>query len=217
MKRYISKSQCKLCILSLKYVPIICVLLMLLHIIFSLLGFNLCISEMSILTLCSIMVLVWTHCFKFCLLHKLYTIYVLIGLWLMSIHRFIGLGYLLGFFRISMLYLGFILLIVTSIKLRITYVEGIKRLIDENSGNSNIDESQTIEIASAIGELVSRYNKPKIPNKLTRLEACRHLRVSETKFNMLRRKGLISEGTKKAGDVRKWSIEELDKYIKNNS
>ena len=203
MKRYISKSQCKLCILSLKYVPIICVLLMLLHIIFSLLGFNLCISEMSILTLCSIMVLVWTHCFKFCLLHKLYTIYVLIGLWLMSIHRFIGLGYLLGFFRISMLYLGFILLIVTSIKLRITYVEGIKRLIDENSGNSNIDESQTIEIASAIGELVSRYNKPKIPNKLTRLEACRHLRVSETKFNMLRRKGLISEGTKKAGDVRK--------------
>lgn len=70
---------------------------------------------------------------------------------------------------------------------------------------------------SAIGELVSRYNKPKIPNKLTRLEACRHLRVSETKFNMLRRKGLISEGTKKAGDVRKWSIEELDKYIKNNS
>ena len=32
-----------------------------------------------------------------------------------------------------MLYLGFILLIVISIKLRITYVEGIKRFIDENS------------------------------------------------------------------------------------
>lgn len=92
----------------------------------------------------------------------------------------------------------------------------MKIVNDIDSGNSNIDESQTIEIASAIDELVSRYNKPKIPNKLTRLEACRHLRVSETKFNMLRRKGLISEGTKKAGDVRKWSIEELDKYIKNN-
>ena len=93
----------------------------------------------------------------------------------------------------------------------------MKIVNDIDSGNSNIDESQTIEIASAIGELVSRYNKPKIPNKLTRLEACKHLRVSETKFNMLRRKGLISEGTKKAGDVRKWSIEELDKYIKDNS
>ena len=93
----------------------------------------------------------------------------------------------------------------------------MKIVNDIDSGNSNIDESQTIEIASAIGELVSRYNKPKIPNKLTRLEACRYLRVSETKFNMLRRKGLISEGTKKAGDVRKWSIEELDKYIKDNS
>lgn len=93
----------------------------------------------------------------------------------------------------------------------------MKIVSDIDSGNSNIDESQTIEIASAIGELVSRYNKPKIPNKLTRLEACRHLRVSETKFNMLRRKVLISEGTKKAGDVRKWSIEELDKYIKDNS
>ena len=93
----------------------------------------------------------------------------------------------------------------------------IKIVNDIDSGNSNIDESQTIEIASAIGELVSRYNKPKVPNKLTRLESCKHLRVSETKFNMLRRKGLISEGTKKAGDVRKWSIEELDKYIKDNS
>ena len=93
----------------------------------------------------------------------------------------------------------------------------MKIVNDIDSGNSNIDESQTIEIASAIGELVSRYNKPKVPNKLTRLEACKHLRVSETKFNMLRRKGLISEGTKKAGDVRKWSIEELDKYIKDNS
>ena len=93
----------------------------------------------------------------------------------------------------------------------------MKIVNDIDSGNSNIDESQTIEIASAIGELVSRYNKPKIPNKLTRLEVCRYLRISETKFNMLRRKGLISEGTKKAGDVRKWSIEELDKYIKDNS
>ena len=32
-----------------------------------------------------------------------------------------------------MLYLGFILLIVTSIKLRIIYVKGIKRFINENS------------------------------------------------------------------------------------
>ena len=133
MKHYISKSQCKLCILSLKYVPIICMLLMLLHIIFSLLGFNLCISEMLILTLCSIMVLVWTHCFKFCLIHKLYTIYVLVGLWLMTIHKFIGLGELLEFFRISMLYLGFILLLFTSIKLRIIYVKRIERFINEDS------------------------------------------------------------------------------------
>lgn len=59
----------------------------------------------------------------------------------------------------------------------------MKIVNDIDSGNSNIDESQTIEIASAIGELVSRYNKPKIPNKLTRLEACRHLRV--VKLNLI--------------------------------
>ena len=51
----------------------------------------------------------------------------------MTIHRFIGLGKLLEFFRISILYLDFILLIFTSIKLRTTYVKGIKKLIDENS------------------------------------------------------------------------------------
>ena len=51
----------------------------------------------------------------------------------------------------------------------------MKIVNDIDSDNSNIDESQTIEIASAIGELVSRYNKPKVPNKLTRLEACKHL------------------------------------------
>ena len=54
----------------------------------------------------------------------------------------------------------------------------MKIVNDIDSGNSNIDESQTIEIASAIGELVSRYNKPKIPNKLTRLEACKYLGIS---------------------------------------
>ena len=37
----------------------------------------------------------------------------------------------------------------------------MKIVNDIDSGNSNIDESQTIEIASAIGELVSRYNKLK--------------------------------------------------------
>lgn len=83
----------------------------------------------------------------------------------------------------------------------------MKIVNDIDSGNSNIDESQTIEIASAIGELVSRYNKPKIPNKLTRLEACRHLRVSETKFNT-NNKELLSKQLELIGKLKAKIVEE---------
>lgn len=93
----------------------------------------------------------------------------------------------------------------------------LQNIIDNiDAGNSNIDESQTMEIASSIGELMAKFNKSKTPNMFTRTAACKYLNISESKFNMLRNKGLISEGTKEGGDVRRWSREELDTYINNN-
>lgn len=85
-----------------------------------------------------------------------------------------------------------------------------------DAGNSNINEEQTIEIASAIGELMAKFNNPKIPNTFTRTTACRYLNISESKFNSLRNKGLISNGSKFGGDVRKWTKKELDEYIETN-
>lgn len=85
-----------------------------------------------------------------------------------------------------------------------------------DSGNSNIDETKSIEIAVSLGELLARYNKPKEPNEYTRIAACKYLRISETKFNYLRRKHLISDGHKVAGDVRKWTKQDLDSYIQKS-
>lgn len=93
----------------------------------------------------------------------------------------------------------------------------LQNIIDNiDAGNSNIDENQTMEIAASIGELMAKFNKPKTPNMLTRTAACKYLNISESKFNILRNKGLISEGIKEGGDVRKWSRDELDAYINNN-
>lgn len=82
-------------------------------------------------------------------------------------------------------------------------------LIDTD--NSNLTEEEIQVGLRMLQKLADNKDK-----EYTRLEACKYLRVSETKFNYIRTKGLISNGHKKAGDVRKWNKSELDNYINNN-
>lgn len=119
----------RLCVILLKYIPIICALLMFLHIITLMLGFKLIISEVVVLSLVTTMVLIWSHTFKFCITHKLLSLYTLIVLWCCYYQRTIGFGDYLMLFRIICLFIGILLII----KLGIKYAKNNKRITIKNS------------------------------------------------------------------------------------
>lgn len=119
----------KTCILTLKYIPIICAFLMLLHVIVLSCGCTYCFAELSVLTLVSIMILLWSIIFKFCILHKLASAYTITVLWCCYIQRFIGFGKYLDITRLLFIDLGIILFMLLSIK----YVEDYKRFITKSN------------------------------------------------------------------------------------
>lgn len=109
-------SKDKLCIIALKYVPIIGTILMTLHVAALLLGYKLFIFELSVLTIVTLMVILWSKVFKFCLIHRLSSLYTIAVLWCCYIERYIGFGKYLQILRVIFLYLGIILLILLTIK-----------------------------------------------------------------------------------------------------
>lgn len=123
------KRKERICLILLKYVPIVCAFLMLLHVITLILGITLCIAELTVLTLVTIMVVVWSIIFKFCLTHRLASIYTIAVLWCCYIQRFIGFGNYLEFLRISFLYFGILLFILIGFK----YVKNYKKLIRKDN------------------------------------------------------------------------------------
>lgn len=91
-------------------------------------------------------------------------------------------------------------------------IQLLRKIADDlDAGNSNIDESEAMDAMNYINKLTHSKELT-----YTRIEAARYLGVSETKFNYLRNKKLIGDGSKKAGDVRRWTKKELDDYISNN-
>lgn len=133
----------KITVIVLKILPMLLAFITLLNSILSYFNIDLVIlSYIGGVSLIPILfIYITSYTFKFCEYHRMFLHYIVITWIINIIDLYIGipindLEYLclqMIIAGISMLYLGFILLIVTSIKLRITYVEGIKRLIDENS------------------------------------------------------------------------------------
>lgn len=124
----------KYCLLMFKYLPYISAILIMIHILFGFLGYTLCIPELMIITLASIMIGCWAHYLRFCFLHKLFITYSMSALWIIYLHRFIGLGSLLEFIRIGYIYFGMILFSILAIKTRSKYgQEIINSIIEKNS------------------------------------------------------------------------------------
>lgn len=123
------KSKERLCLILLKYVPIICAFLMLLHIVTLIIGVTLCIAELMVITIVTIMVLTWSYLFKFCLTHRLASLYTIIVLWCCYYQRFIGFGEYLEFLRIAFLYFGILLFILITFKC----VKDYKKLIAKHN------------------------------------------------------------------------------------
>lgn len=91
--------------------------------------------------------------------------------------------------------------------IRALLVELIDRI---DSGRCSTTEEQNEKFLQCLQMFSTekRYNKT---------EAIRHLGMSRSKFDELRRQGKISNGRKKVGDVsREWTQKELDDYINNS-
>ncbi len=106
----------KVCVLLLKYVPIISAMLMLLHVILLMCGIKVCVSQLTVLSLVTLMVIYWSFTLKFCLIHLLSSLYTILILWCCYIQAYIGFGEYLFIARFATMLLGVILLLGISTK-----------------------------------------------------------------------------------------------------
>lgn len=85
----------------------------------------------------------------------------------------------------------------------------LQRVIkDIDSGNSNIDESECIEIIDSLKRLTDRQRR------LSKYEACKYLRMSRATFDNYVRKGVIPRGLKEPGFKElSWDRKTLDDSI----
>lgn len=119
----------KLCVVMLKYVPIISSMVMLLHVILLLCGIKVCISQLTVLSLVTIMVIHWSYTLKFCLIPLCSSLYTILILWCCYIQAYIGFGIYLFTIRLLTLILGIILFISIAIK----YAKGNQRIAAEDN------------------------------------------------------------------------------------
>lgn len=85
------------------------------------------------------------------------------------------------------------------------------RIVDNiDSGNSNITESEAIELAKVIQSYTDKTHR------LSKYQACRHLNVSRATFDNYVREGLLPRGKKEAGFKELfWVEKDLDDFMKS--
>ena len=119
MKR-ISYNEYKLCLLTIKYVPIIMFLIMWIHTGFLLMGINGVIADRvaGCAIIPSILIFSMSHVFKFCYIHRALTIYSLITDLCINFERYFGFGCMRDSIRIIMFSIGLILFLLLLFKFK---------------------------------------------------------------------------------------------------
>lgn len=84
----------------------------------------------------------------------------------------------------------------------------LKIVDDIGAGNSNLTESEAIELIDTLKRLADKEKR------LSKYEACRYLNVSRATFDNYVREGKLPKGTKEAGFKElSWFRKELDEFI----
>ena len=84
----------------------------------------------------------------------------------------------------------------------------LKIIDDIDTGNSNISESEAIEIVDTLKNLTDREKR------LSKYAACKYLNISRATFDNYVRKGKLPRGKHEIGFKElSWSKKELDKLI----
>lgn len=85
----------------------------------------------------------------------------------------------------------------------------VKIIDDIDTGNTNITEEDTVEIAKALRRITRR------DNPMSKYQAYTYLNISRATFDNLVKEGKLPEGKKVEGFKEKfWYKKDLDKYIK---
>lgn len=84
----------------------------------------------------------------------------------------------------------------------------LAQIIDDiDTGNTNLDKEQTIQLA----EFLSEMNTAK--DKYNRTQAAKYLNCSVQSLDLYRKDGTLEEGKKEAGGVIQWTKKQLDDCI----
>lgn len=85
----------------------------------------------------------------------------------------------------------------------------VKIIDDIDTGNTNITEEDTVEIAKALRRITRK------DNPMSKYQAYTYLNISRATFDNLVKEGKLPEGKKVEGFKEKfWYKKDLDKYIK---
>ena len=85
-----------------------------------------------------------------------------------------------------------------------------KIISDIDAGNSNITESEALELTKVLKTYTDKNHK------MSKYQACRYLNVSRATFDNYVREGLLPKGIKEAGFKELfWEQKSLDKFIKH--
>lgn len=88
----------------------------------------------------------------------------------------------------------------------------LAKIIDNiDSGNSNIDEDQSLEVVKILRSYTDKTEK------MSKYKACQYLNVSRATFDNYVREGRLPKGIHEAGFKEKfWIKKDLDKFIKES-
>lgn len=85
----------------------------------------------------------------------------------------------------------------------------LKIVDDIDAGNSNLTESEAVELVDTLKRLTDREKR------LSKYESCRYLNVSRATFDNYVREGKLPRGKKEAGFKElSWDRRTLDEFVK---
>jgi len=215
-----NKRMYKLELICVKYVPILIALITLIDVIlyyfdidFELINY---IAGTSFLTM--IPMYISSYVYKFCEYHRMFLHYIVVNKVVMMIDLYIGIP--LGDFMLLVLYLIIAgIFAFLALYLHQKYGEGrmielikkyLLKLVDDiDAGNSNISDSEAIELVDTLKRLTDKEKR------MSKYAACRYLNMSRAIFDNYVRTGKLPKGKHEIGFKElSYSKKDLDEFIK---